>query len=193
MVIRPLRLRAWPRQPLISPLPERCQCRKKSSHAFFNVIGGTHRMDAVPAALGGLRAGQTGVVVLGGVIMGDIAVTLVDLVQRELLTVEETAELAGQVRSFRRYLRRLVAEGDQRALSGQLLPYAVRFGLLSDQPTPLVRFAQAWVRAFADLPGWAPPKPTPREYASDQPLFADVSRIPGAGLGWLPGDGVLAT
>ena len=49
-------------------------------------------MDAVPAALEGLRAGQTGVVVLGRVIMGDIAVTLVDLVQRELLTVEEIAD-----------------------------------------------------------------------------------------------------
>jgi hypothetical protein len=49
-------------------------------------------MDGVPAALEGLRAGQTGVVVLGRVIMGDIAVTLVDLIQRELLTVEETAD-----------------------------------------------------------------------------------------------------
>jgi hypothetical protein len=223
-------------------------------------------MDDVPAALEGLRAGQTGVIVLGRVIMGDIAVTLVDLIQRELLTVEETAdghdwlltlvtgtatrqkhgalldyekrlldglsedggesrlssladrfgdvldetrkllirdaarqgwlrhlrhdqrtakgeELAGQVRSFRRDLRGLVAEGDQRALSGQRLPYALRFGLLSDQQAPLVRFAQAWVRAFADLPGWAPLKPTRPEYGSDQPLFADVSGIPGAGLG----------
>jgi hypothetical protein len=233
-------------------------------------------MDDVPAALEGLRAGQTGVVVLGRVIMGDIAVTLVDLTRRELLTVEETAdggdwlltlvagtvtkqqhgalldyeqrlldglsedgaesrlssltdgfgkvldetrrvlirdaahqgwlrhlhhdrrtakgeELAGHVRSFRRDLRRLVAEGDQRVLSGQLLPYALRFGLLSDQQAPLVRFANAWVRAFADLPGWAPPKPTPHEYGSDQPLFADISRIPGGGwgamgaMGWLPG------
>jgi hypothetical protein len=223
-------------------------------------------MDAIPSALEGLRAGQTGVVVLGRVIMGDIAVTLVDLIQRELLTVEETAdggdwlltlvagttsrqkhdalldyekrllnglsedggesrlssladrfgkvldetrkvlirdaahrgwlrhlrhdqrtakgeELAGQVRSFRRDLRRLVAEGDQRALSGRLLPYALRFGLLSDEQAPLVRFAQAWVRAFADLPGWAPPKQTRPEYGSDQPLFADVSRIPGGGWG----------
>jgi hypothetical protein len=224
-------------------------------------------MDGVPAALGGLRAGQTGVVVLGRVIMGDIAVTLVDLVQRELLAVEETAdggdwlltrsagtasrqkhgallgyekrlldglsegggesrlssladrfekvldetrkvlireaahqgwlrrlrrdqrtpkgeELAGHVRSFRRDLRRLVAAGDQRALSGQLLPYALRYGLLSDEQAPLVRFAQAWVRAFADLPGWAPPKPARPEYGGDQPLFADVARIPGAGSGW---------
>jgi hypothetical protein len=230
-------------------------------------------MDGVPAALEGLRAGQTGVVVLGRVIMGDIAVTLVDLIQRGLLAVEETAdggdwlltplrgtaprqkhgalldyekrlldglsegggesrlssladrfekvldetrkvlireaayqgwlrnlrhdqrtpkgeELAAQVRSFRRELRRLVAAGDQRALSGQLLPYALRFGLLADEQAPLVRFAHAWVRAFADLPGWAPPKPARPEYGSNQPLFADVSRIPGAGLGamgWLPG------
>jgi hypothetical protein len=222
-------------------------------------------MDAVPAALEGFRAGQTGVVVLGRVIMGDIAVTLVDLIQRELLAVEETTdqgdwlltpiaksaarqqhdpvvdyekqllnglsegggtsrlssltdgfgkvldetrkvlirdavhqgwlrhlrhdqrtakgeELAGHVRSFRRDLRRLVADGDQRALEGQLLPYALRFGLLSDQQTPLVWFAQAWVRAFADLPGWAPPKPTPAEYGSDQPLFADIETIHGGGM-----------
>lgn len=226
-------------------------------------------MDAVPAVLEGLRAGQTGVVVLGRVIMGDIAVTLVDLIQRELLAVEETRdggdwllirltgtasrqkhgtllayekrlldglseggsesrlssladrfekvldetrkvlireavhqgwlrhlrhdqrtpkgeELAGHVRSFRRDLRRLVAAGDQRAISGHLLPYALRFGLLSDEQATLIRFAQAWVRAFADLPGWAPPRPTRPEYDSDQPLFADVSRIPGAGWGWPP-------
>jgi hypothetical protein len=79
-----------------------------------------------------------------------------------------------------------VADADQRALEGELLPYALRFGLLSDQPTPLVRFAQAWVRAFADLPGWVPPKPAPTEYGSDQPLFGEVP--PGAGMGWLPGD-----
>jgi hypothetical protein len=222
-------------------------------------------MDGVPAVLEGVRAGQTGVVVLGRVIMGDIAVTLVDLIQRELLTVEETAdggdwlltrlagtvsrqkhgtlfdyekrlldglseggesrlssladrfekvldetrkvlireavhqgwlrhlrhdqrtpkgeELAAHVRSFRRDLRRLVAAGDQRTLSGQLLPYALRFGLLSDEQATPVRFAQAWVRASANLPGWAPPKPTRPEYGSDQPLFADVSRIPGAEWG----------
>jgi len=231
-------------------------------------------MDAVPAAIEGLRPGQTGVVVLGRVIMGDIAVTLVDLIQRGFLTVEETTdhgdwrltlatgtgtskqklggvlldyekrllgglsedggesrlsslaarfgkaldetrkvlirdavhqgwlrhlrhdqrtaeaeELAGHVRFFRRDLRRLVADGDQRALSGQLLPYALRFGLLSDQGTPLVRFTQAWVGAFADLPGWTPPKPVRPEYGSDQPLFGQVP--PGAGtmgaMGWLPG------
>ena len=222
--------------------------------------------DGAPAVLEGFRAGQTGVVVLGRVITGDIAVTLAGLIQRELLAAGETAdggdwlltrpagtasrqqggalldyekrlldglsegggasrlsslagrfekvldearkvlireavhqgwlrhlrhdqrtprgeELAGHVRAFRRDLRRLAAAGDQRALSGQLLPYALRFGLLSDEQAPLVRFAQAWVRAFADLPGWAPPKPARPEYGSSQPLFADASRIPGAGLG----------
>jgi hypothetical protein len=49
-------------------------------------------MDDVPAVPEGFRAGQTGVVVLGRVIMGDVAVTLVDLIQREFLTVEETTD-----------------------------------------------------------------------------------------------------
>jgi hypothetical protein len=205
-----------PRSPLTAPLPLRCQWRRKASDAFFNLIRRTLQMGEVPAALDGLHPGQTGVVVLGRVIMGDIAVTLVNLIQKEVLTVEESMdqgdwlltvtpgtatkqkhgalldyekrlldglladggeshlsslagqfgkvldetrkdlirdavhqgwlrhlhhdqrtakgeELAGHVRSFRRDLRRLVSEGDQRALSGQLMPYALRFGLLSDQ------------------------------------------------------------
>jgi len=44
----------------------------------------------VPGAPGGLRAGQLGVIVIGRVIMGDIAVTLADLAQRKLLIVSET-------------------------------------------------------------------------------------------------------
>lgn len=46
----------------------------------------------VPAAPEGLRAGQLGVIVIGRVIMGDVAVTLVDLAQRMLLTVSEARE-----------------------------------------------------------------------------------------------------
>ena len=69
-----------------------------------------------------------------------------------------------------------------RSSRGRATAVALRFGLLSDQPTPLVRFAQAWVRAFADLPGWVPPKPGPTEYGSDQPLFASVETIHGGGL-----------
>ena len=91
-----------------------------------------------------------------------------------------------------RNLRGLVAEGGQGAISAQLLPYALpyalRFGLLSDEQVPLVRFAHAWVRAFADLPGWAPPERARSEYVSDQPLVGEMP--PGAGmlalggLGW---------
>jgi hypothetical protein len=93
-------------------------------------------------------------------------------------------ELAGELRSFRRDLRRLVAGGDHRALAGPLLPFALRFGLLSEEQAPLVRFAHAWMRAFVGLPGWALPDPRRPEYCSDQPLFADIGNIHGAGLGW---------
>lgn len=44
----------------------------------------------IPASLKGLKPGEISLVVLGRVIMGDIAVTLVDLAQRDLLRVEET-------------------------------------------------------------------------------------------------------
>jgi hypothetical protein len=205
----------------------------------------------VPEAPGGLRAGQLGVIVIGRVIMGDIAVTLADLAQREELTVNEAGgdgdwllspsaggasgrqqsqlleyekrlvdgltevgaparlsalaagfgtalddargalvreavhqgwlrrlhhdqrtpkgeDLALQVRVFRSDLRRLRAAGDQEALAGPLLPYALHFGLVSDHQMPLVRFAHAWVRAFAGQPGWAPPKPERAEF--DDPI-----------------------
>ena len=231
-------------------------------------------MSDIPAALEGLRAGQTGIVVLGRVIMGDIAVTLVDLILREMLTAEETAEggdwvltavpgtvrhggllgyeqrlldglsgdgsgarvslladgfgkvldetrkilirdaahqgwvkrlhhekrtargmeLDGQVRAFRRDLRRLVAGGNHSALAGPLLPFALRFGLLSEEQAPLVRFAHAWVQTLAGLPGWASLKPARPDNGSDQPLFADIGNMPGAGfglgaLGWLADEG----
>jgi hypothetical protein len=199
-------------------------------------------VSALPAVPGGLRAGQFGVVVIGRVIMGDIAVTLIDLAQRKLLTVSEAGDggdwllspsagpglgrrrsdlldyekrlldglagagapvllsalaggfgpaldgaraalireavhqgwlrhlhhdqrtpsgedLARQVRTFRRDLRRLTADGDQEALAGDLLPYALHFGLVSGDQMPLARFPHAWVRMFAGQPGWAPPKP----------------------------------
>jgi hypothetical protein len=44
----------------------------------------------IPASLKGLKPGEISLVVLGRVVMGDIAVTLVDLAQRDLLRVEET-------------------------------------------------------------------------------------------------------
>lgn len=48
----------------------------------------------IPAALKGLKPGEIGLVVLGRVVMGDIAVTLVDLAQRNLLRIEETDDRA---------------------------------------------------------------------------------------------------
>ncbi len=77
-------------------------------------------------------------------------------------------DLARQVRTFRRDLRRLKADGDQEALAGDLLPYALHLGLLSDDQSPLPRFARAWVRVFFGAPGWAPPEPTRAEF--DDPI-----------------------
>jgi hypothetical protein len=202
----------------------------------------------IPAVPGGLRAGQLGVIVIGRVIMGDVAVTLADLAQRKLLTVSEAGDdgdwllspsaagtprrqrsqllgyerrlldglieagvpshlsaladgfgvvlddtrkalvheavhqgwlrhlhneqrtpkgedLARQVRFFRRDLRRLKTEGDQFVLAGELLPYALHFGLVSGERYPLARFAHAWVRTFADQPGWVAPGPEHAEFA----------------------------
>jgi hypothetical protein len=201
----------------------------------------------VPAVPGGLRAGQLGVVMIGRVIMGDIAVTFVDLAQRGLLAVSEAGDeddwllspsaapaqgrqrnelldyekrllgglagagapvrlsalagafgsaldgaraalvreavhqgwlrhlhhdqrtpggedLARDVRTFRRDLRRLIAGGDQEVLTGALLPYALHFGLVSGDQMPLARFAHAWVRVLGGEPGWAPPKPKRTDY-----------------------------
>jgi hypothetical protein len=44
----------------------------------------------IPASPKGLKPGEISLVILGRVVMGDIAVTLVDLAQRDLLRVEET-------------------------------------------------------------------------------------------------------
>jgi len=206
---------------------------------------------AVPVAPGGLRPGQLGLIVVGRVIMGDIAVTVADLAQRGFLAVDEAADdrdwllspsgagapgqmrghvleyerrlldglaeagaparlsalpsgfgktldetrealvreavrqgwlrrlhhgrrspkgedLAQQVRFFRRDLRRLKADGGQDSLTGAMLPYVLHFGLMPDAQLPLARFARAWVHAFADLPGWAPPKP--KDTKSDDPI-----------------------
>lgn len=192
------------------------------------------------SAPAGLRPGQLGVILIGHVIMGDIAVTLVDLAMRNLVRVEasrgpsgdetwlvgsivgatsrhqpssllgyerrlldavsdptrawslaalppdlpsvlikvrtalagetvrqgwlrrlrhnkrttEGDELAREIRSFYRSLKARKSANGESALTGGLLPYALRFGLLSRDQIPLAQFAQAWVEACADLPGW---------------------------------------
>jgi len=211
----------------------------------------------IPASLKGFKPGEISLVVLGRVVMGDIAVTLVDLAQRDLLQVEETndgadwlltpphgvpgrraiakyetmllekladrgravllsslaadlgqdlgkvrralehegvaqgwvrrlhhdqrtpkgEELAQRVRSFQRELRKFKSDRGEEAISGTLLPFALRFGLVSGDQLPLARFAHDWVRTFGDLPGWQPAQPGRPVYDDYGPLLPET-RIP---------------
>jgi hypothetical protein len=217
----------------------------------------------IPASLKGLKPGEISLVILGRVVMGDIAVTLVDLAQRDLLRVEETDdgadwllspsrgvsgqravveyetrlleqvtgegkkvrlsslaaglgkdlgkvrralehevaaqgwvrrmhhdqrtpqgdELAGRLRSFQRELRKAKSAGGEAALDGTLLPFALRFGLVSGDQPPLARFAHDWVRTFGDLPGWRPPVPARPEFDTYGPMFGQAPPGAGAALG----------
>jgi hypothetical protein len=65
-------------------------------------------------------------------------------------------ELAGQLRAFRQELRQASAARGPQILDGQLLPYALHFGLARPRH-PLARFAHAWVSTFAQLPEWRAP------------------------------------
>lgn len=65
-------------------------------------------------------------------------------------------ELASQLRAFRQELRSARAGRGPEVLDGQLLPYALHFGL-ARPGHPLTRFAHAWVAAFAKLPEWRAP------------------------------------
>ncbi|HTR92813.1 MAG TPA: hypothetical protein VMI73_13860 [Trebonia sp.] len=71
-----------------------------------------------------------------------------------------------QVSAFGRQLRGVSGDGsadgpsgDSGAdeLSGALLPYALRFQLVSRDQISLAAFAADWAEAFTDLPGWRPP------------------------------------
>jgi hypothetical protein len=216
-------------------------------------------MSDLPAVPGGVRAGQVSVLLLGKVIVGDIAVTLVDLVVRGLLAVEPAdddwtltvaspgaaggsavdyerrllaglaragapvrlsalvpglgkhmdkarseivaaavhdgwirrfhhdqrtskgEELAARVRSFRWSLRRTAAELPGDVLAGPMLPYALRFGLASDDGIPLARFAHAAVRTLVNEPGWMPPQPERRD--DEIPVWNPASP-PGSWVGY---------
>jgi hypothetical protein len=65
-------------------------------------------------------------------------------------------ELGGQLRAFRQELVSARAERGPEILEGQLLPYALHFGL-ARPGHPLARFAHGWVAAFAELPEWRAP------------------------------------
>jgi hypothetical protein len=199
---------------------------------------------------GGLRPGQVGLLVLRRAIMGDIAVTAVDLVQRGFLAAEETSagwtirplpvlnsarvgllgyerhlidgltghypvaalpelrplfgptlagvraglvreavsrgwihrwshraltaageRMAAELGGFERRLRDLKARDSESALATELLPYALRYQLVSREQLPLARFTAAWAEAFADLPGWRPAAPE-RPEPSDRGLYS---------------------
>jgi hypothetical protein len=76
-----------------------------------------------------------------------------------------------QVSTFERRLRELSRDGAAGELSGALLPYALRFQLVSRDQIPLAAFAADWADAFTDLPGWRPPgyKRPEREDLRDTP------------------------
>jgi hypothetical protein len=65
-------------------------------------------------------------------------------------------DLASLLRAFRQELRSARAERGPEILDGQLLPYALHFGLARPDH-PLARFAHAWVGTFAELPEWRAP------------------------------------
>jgi hypothetical protein len=69
-------------------------------------------------------------------------------------------QLASRIRAFQYGLRRVAAEPD--ALTGPLLPYALRFAVIRGDEHPLARFAHCWVETFKELPGWHPPGTEPR-------------------------------
>jgi hypothetical protein len=102
-------------------------------------------------------------------------------------------ELADQLRVFRQELRSVRAERGPEILDGELLPYALHFGLATPGH-PLARFAHAWVAAFAQLPEWRAPARwrTDREYdvgiraaAGKRTLDEDIMSHDVAGMVWL--------
>jgi integrase len=72
---------------------------------------------------------------------------------------EAAEELARRVRAFQRDLRRLKAQGNAEALAGELLPYALHFGMAGQDTPALARFSHAFTAAFASLAGWHPSAP----------------------------------
>lgn len=87
-------------------------------------------------------------------------------------------QLASRIRAFQHGLRRVAAEHGADAVTGPLLPYALRFAVIRGDQHPLARFAHSWVETFAELPGWRSPGP-----GSRNPLDEPVPMNDG-GPGW---------
>jgi hypothetical protein len=209
----------------------------------------------------GIRPGEIGIILLGRVILGDIATTIVDLSQRQYVRVEEAAgggwlisvaaeqdshalaryekalldalptdpvlltdvdvsvpdvarkalihdsvtrgwlrhlhhdertpaaeELAVHLRTFQRQMRALRTDQGPEALTGALLPYALHFGLIDHDMTPLGRFGSTWVQSFADLPDWhhvAPKRATDDDFSITLNSARDLGNA--AGMAWAAG------
>jgi hypothetical protein len=69
--------------------------------------------------------------------------------------------LASRIRSFQHSLRLAAAEQGADALTGPLLPYALRFAVIGGDQDPLARFVHRWVETFGELPGWHRPGAEP--------------------------------
>jgi hypothetical protein len=215
--------------------------------------------ESAPVVPDKLRPGELGVITIGRVIMGDIAVTAVDLCVRDLLAVEEIPvadgrgdwllrprlasatqqrrtsllgyeetlleglarqgeafllsslsrqaahlldatrsaivrdavhhgwlrhldhekrtdegdELAHKIWAFQGQLKDFISERGKQAVPAELLPYALHFGYVLREDSPLTRFAHAWVDAFADLPGWRTRDPQRSGFDDDPMLTLD--------------------
>jgi hypothetical protein len=78
-------------------------------------------------------------------------------------------DLARRISAFQRDLRRLRSRGGTQIFAGDLLPYALHFGMAGQDESPLARFAHAFVGLFAGLEGWREPEPPrPDFYALDR-------------------------
>jgi hypothetical protein len=89
--------------------------------------------------------------------------------------------LAAELSAFERGMRELKARDGEPALAAGLLPYALRYQLVSRDELPLARFTAAWSGAFAQLPGWCPPV-RGRPGATDHGMYAPpMAGYPGLG------------
>lgn len=84
--------------------------------------------------------------------------------------------LTAELGHFGRKLQQLKTESGVEALTGDLLPYALRFHLVPREQVPLARFAAAWGEAFAGLPGWKAAEHKHPEYDDSGWIKADAMR-----------------
>lgn len=94
-------------------------------------------------------------------------------------------QLVAELSHFGRELRQLKADAGEQALTGDLLPYALRFHLVGRDQVPLARFATAWDGAFADLPGWKAPDHKHPEYPDDQSWIRPTPDPTLGAAGWM--------